>query len=100
LANARGYTLQPNPGKSKAGVHRAPFNSCVDGHRDVFGKRAIVYGEADLVVGLVAFLVEIEIKPALGGSGGPTGVMPSSSGPSRSSALLAGTTSQSDWVSR
>jgi nitrogenase molybdenum-iron protein NifN len=45
----------------------------VDGHKYVFGKRAIVYGEEDLVVGLVAFLAEIGIKPVLCASGGKSG---------------------------
>jgi nitrogenase molybdenum-iron protein NifN len=41
----------------------------VDGHKYVFGKRAVVYGEEDLVVGLTAFLVEIGVKPVLCASG-------------------------------
>jgi nitrogenase molybdenum-iron protein NifN len=45
----------------------------VDGHKYVFGKRAIIYGEEDLVAGLVAFLVEIGVKPVLCGSGGKSG---------------------------
>ena len=42
----------------------------VDGHKYVFGKKAIVYGEEDLVVGLTAFLAEIGIRPMLCASGG------------------------------
>lgn len=45
----------------------------VDGHKYVFGKRAVVYGEEDLVVGLTAFLAEIGIKPVLCASGGKSG---------------------------
>lgn len=45
----------------------------VDGHKYVFGKRAVIYGEEDLVVGLVAFLVEIGINPVLCASGGRSG---------------------------
>lgn len=45
----------------------------VDGHKYVFGKRAVVYGEEDLVVGLTAFLAEIGIKPVLCASGGNSG---------------------------
>jgi nitrogenase molybdenum-iron protein NifN len=41
----------------------------VDGHKIVFGKRAVVYGEADLVVGLTAFLAEIGVRPVLCASG-------------------------------
>ncbi|WP_417913017.1 nitrogenase component 1 [Candidatus Electronema sp. TJ] len=45
----------------------------VDGHKYVFGKRAIIYGEEDLVVGLTAFLAEIGIVPVLCASGGTSG---------------------------
>ncbi len=42
----------------------------VDGHKYVFGKRAVVYGEEDLVVGLTSFLSEIGVDVVLAGSGG------------------------------
>ncbi len=45
----------------------------VDGHKYVFGKRAVVYGEEDLVVGLAAFLAEIGIQPVVCASGGRSG---------------------------
>ncbi|CAK8712815.1 Nitrogenase [Candidatus Electronema halotolerans] len=45
----------------------------VDGHKYVFGKRTIIYGEEDLVVGLTAFLAEIGIVPVLCASGGTSG---------------------------
>jgi nitrogenase molybdenum-iron protein NifN len=45
------------------------IDAYVDGHKHVFGKRAIVYGEEDFVIGLVAFLSEIGIKTVLAGSG-------------------------------
>jgi len=45
----------------------------VDGHKYVFGKRAVVYGEEDLVVGLCAFLAEIGIQPVLCATGGTSG---------------------------
>ncbi len=48
-------------------------DSFVDGHKYVFGKRAIVYGEEDFVVGLTALLVEFGIKPVLCASGGKSG---------------------------
>ncbi|QJB56790.1 nitrogenase component 1 [Pseudodesulfovibrio sp. zrk46] len=41
----------------------------VDGHKYVFGKRAVVYGEEDLVVGLTSFLAEIGVDVVLAGSG-------------------------------
>ncbi|OKY76947.1 MAG: nitrogenase [Desulfobulbaceae bacterium DB1] len=45
----------------------------VDGHKYVFGKEAIIYGEEDLVVGLTSFLAEIGVKPILCASGGRSG---------------------------
>jgi len=45
----------------------------VDGHKYVFGKRAVIYGEEDMVVGLASFLAEIGIQPVLCGSGGKSG---------------------------
>ncbi len=45
----------------------------VDGHKYVFGRRAIIYGEEDLVVGLCALLAEIGIRPVLCASGGTSG---------------------------
>ncbi|QGY40338.1 nitrogenase [Pseudodesulfovibrio cashew] len=41
----------------------------VDGHKYIFGKRAVVYGEEDLVVGLCAFLAEIGVDVVLAGTG-------------------------------
>ncbi len=49
------------------------LDAMVDGHKYVFGKRAVVYGEEDLVVGLTAFLAEIGVQPVLCASGGDTG---------------------------
>ena len=46
------------------------IDAYVDGHKYIFGKRAIVYGEEDLVVGLTAFLAEIGVRPVLCASGG------------------------------
>jgi nitrogenase molybdenum-iron protein NifN len=46
------------------------LDAFVDGHKVVFGKRAVVYGEEDLVVGLTSFLCEIGVKPVLCASGG------------------------------
>ncbi len=51
------------------------IDSYVDAHKYVFGKRAVVYGEQDLVVSLAAFLAEIGIVPVLCGSGARTGRM-------------------------
>lgn len=49
------------------------IDAMVDGHKYIFGKRAVVYGEEDLVVGLTAFLAEIGIQPVLCASGGKSG---------------------------
>jgi nitrogenase molybdenum-iron protein NifN len=44
-------------------------DSYVDGHKYVFGKRAVVYGEPELVVGLVSLLREIGMTPVLCATG-------------------------------
>jgi nitrogenase molybdenum-iron protein NifN len=50
------------------------IDSFVDCHKYVFGKRAVVYGEEDLVTGITSFLTEIGIQPILCASGGKGGV--------------------------
>ena len=45
------------------------IDAYVDGHRYVAGKRAVIYGEEDLVVGMAAFLAEIGVQPVLIGTG-------------------------------
>jgi nitrogenase molybdenum-iron protein NifN len=45
----------------------------VDGHKYLFGKRAIVFGDEDLVVGLASFLAEIGVVPVMCASGGTSG---------------------------
>ena len=50
-------------------------DSYVDGHKYLFGKRAIVYGEEDLVIAMVSFLEEIGINVVLAASGGESGMM-------------------------
>lgn len=49
------------------------IDAMVDGHKYIFGKRAVVYGEEDLVVGITSFLAEIGIKPVLCATGGKSG---------------------------
>lgn len=49
------------------------IDSYVDGHKYVFGKRAVVYGEEDFVVAISSFLNEIGIEVALAASGGESG---------------------------
>ena len=45
------------------------IDAFVDGHKYVFGKRAVVYGEEDLVLGLCSLLAEIGIDVVLAGTG-------------------------------
>ena len=46
------------------------IDAMVDGHKYLFGKRAAIYGDADLVIGLASFLDEIGIQPVLCATGG------------------------------
>ena len=48
-------------------------DSLIDGHKYVFEKRAVVFGEEDLVIGLTALLCEIGVTPVLCASGGRSG---------------------------
>ncbi|WP_419785452.1 nitrogenase component 1 [Pseudodesulfovibrio sp.] len=45
------------------------IDAYVDGHKYIFGKRAVVYGEEDLVVGMTSFLSEIGVDVVLVGTG-------------------------------
>ena len=49
------------------------IDSYVDAHKYLFGKRAVVYGEEDMVVALTSFLCEVGITPVLCASGGKSG---------------------------
>jgi nitrogenase molybdenum-iron protein NifN len=49
------------------------IDAYVDAHKYLFSRRAVVYGEDDLVIGLAAFLAEIGIRPVLCASGGRSG---------------------------
>lgn len=51
------------------------IDSYIDGHKYVFGKRAIVYGDEDFVLGMVSFLLEIGMTPVLIASGGESGLL-------------------------
>jgi nitrogenase molybdenum-iron protein NifN len=60
-----------SPTPAKYGKERGRLvDALIDGHKHVFEKRAIVYGEEDLVVGLASFLSELGILPVLCASGG------------------------------
>ncbi|MDR1524721.1 MAG: nitrogenase [Tannerella sp.] len=45
----------------------------VDGHKYVSNKRAVIYGEEDLVIALASFAAETGIRPVLCASGGESG---------------------------
>jgi nitrogenase molybdenum-iron protein NifN len=45
----------------------------IDGHKYAFEKRAVIYGEEDMVIGLASFLTEFGITPILCATGGRSG---------------------------
>ncbi len=45
------------------------IDAYVDGHKYLFGKRAVIYGEEDLVIALASFLAETGIVPVLCATG-------------------------------
>lgn len=49
------------------------IDSYVDCHKYVFGKKAIIYGEEDFVVGMAGWLAEIGVQPVFCASGGRSG---------------------------
>lgn len=51
------------------------IDAYVDGHKYVFGKKAVVYGEEDFVVAIISFLEEIGIETVLCASGGNSGLL-------------------------
>jgi len=51
------------------------IDSYFDAHKYVFGKRAVVYGDADFVTAMASFLAETGIIPVLCASGGEDGRM-------------------------
>jgi nitrogenase molybdenum-iron protein NifN len=67
-------SLSGGPTPQKYDLERGRLlDAYVDGHKYIFGKRAVVYGEEDLVVGLTALLAEIGVQPVLCASGGQSG---------------------------
>ncbi len=67
-------TGKPTPQKY-VGERNRLLDSYADGHKYVFEARAVVYGEEDLVIGLVSFLNEIGVVPVLCASGGKSGYL-------------------------
>jgi nitrogenase molybdenum-iron protein NifN len=56
-----------------AGDRGRLVDSYIDAHKYIFDKRAVIYGEADLVAALAGFCGEIGIKPVLCATGGGAG---------------------------
>ncbi|WMW64959.1 nitrogenase component 1 [Nitratidesulfovibrio liaohensis] len=68
VAALEAVTGKPLPRKHE--LERGRFvDAPVDGHKYVSGKRAVVYGEADLVIGLVSLLTEIGVHTVLAATG-------------------------------
>ncbi|MFA9388950.1 MAG: nitrogenase component 1 [Prolixibacteraceae bacterium] len=66
------------------GLPRPPFferergrliDAYADGHKYVFGKRAVIYGEEDLVLALYQFLNEVGVDVIVIASGGKSGML-------------------------
>ena len=62
------YSGRPVPVRYLAERGRL-VDAMVDGHKYVFGKKAVVYGEEDFVVAMVSFLAEIGVRPVLAATG-------------------------------
>lgn len=58
-----------------AGERGRLIDSYADGHKIIFGKRAIIYGEEDFVIALSKFLAETGIDVVLAISGGNSGLL-------------------------
>ena len=65
-------TGQPTPERYRQERGRL-IDAYIDGHKYLFGKRAIIYGEMDFVAAMVSFLDEIGIIPVLCATGAYTG---------------------------
>jgi len=65
-------TGRPTPAAHVAERGRL-LDALADGHKHLYGKRALVFGDEDLVVSLTAFLTELGIIPVVVGSGGKSG---------------------------
>ena len=72
-------TLVECSGRPVPGTHQRErgrlIDALVDGHKAVFNRRAAVFGEEDLVVGIVSLLLEVGIVPVLCASGADSGRM-------------------------
>lgn len=74
FSTLEGLSGKETPEKYKTERGRL-VDAYVDGHKYLFNKKAVVYGEEELVTSIVAFLNEIGIETAICGSGGNSGSM-------------------------
>lgn len=65
LAEISGHPLPEKYARQRGRL----LDALVDGHKYVNGRRAVVYGEADLVAGVVDFFAEIGILPVICATG-------------------------------
>lgn len=69
--------LESISGKATPAKHQEErgrlIDSYADGHKYVMGAKAVVYGEEDLVLGIVGFLNEIGVVPVVCATGGRSG---------------------------
>ena len=72
MAEVQRITGRPMP-PALDGERGRLVDSLVDGHKYIFGKRAILFGDQDFVVGLASFLNELGVQPVLCASGSKTG---------------------------
>jgi nitrogenase molybdenum-iron protein NifN len=67
-------SISGNPIPEKFALERGRLlDAMVDGHKYVNGRRAVVYGEADLVAGVVDILSEIGVRPVICATGDQSG---------------------------
>jgi len=69
------HLLEIVSGRATPEKHQSERGRLIDAYKYVYGKRAVVYGEEDMVVGLAAFLAEIGVIPVLCASGGESGLL-------------------------
>jgi nitrogenase molybdenum-cofactor synthesis protein NifE len=71
-----GLAASPMPVKYEAERGRL-IDSFIDAHKYVFEKRALVYGDEDLTIGLTSLLCEMGLTPVLVASGAKSGLFES-----------------------
>jgi nitrogenase molybdenum-iron protein NifN len=90
LESAMGKSMPNKYTKERGRV----IDAYTDGHKYVFGKKAVVYGEEDFVIGLTEFLCEIGVEPVLVATGGDSsafeGIVKSKLNPKHSPKIMTG----------